>query len=66
MCCLLKDMFWLKGLAVDPINDTLYWSDVKNGTINYVSLKDPFLTSNVLIYFEDETPRSIALDVCRG
>lgn len=56
----------MKGLAVDPINDTLYWSDVKNATINYVSLKDPFLTSNVLIYFEDETPRSIALDVCRG
>ncbi|KAL3275482.1 hypothetical protein HHI36_020242 [Cryptolaemus montrouzieri] len=55
----------VQGLAVDPIEDILYWTDTKNHTINYLSLKEERPQTQYLFIFEEEKPQDIAIDVCR-
>lgn len=54
----------VQGLAIDPIEDILYWTDAYNRTINYVSLQDGQKEVKNLFAFNDERPQGIAIDVC--
>lgn len=54
----------IQGLAIDPLNDVLYWSNPKNRAINYISLKNPE-KSGVFMSFKDEQPQDLAIDSCR-
>ncbi|XP_050300833.1 protein cueball [Anthonomus grandis grandis] len=53
------------GLAVDPIEDVLYWTDSTNKAINYAKLNSSVLEPKLLFDFSDATPQDIAIDVCR-
>ncbi|KAJ8970446.1 hypothetical protein NQ317_000660 [Molorchus minor] len=55
----------VQGLAVDPINDLLYWTDAINRSINYVPLNETSYNSELLFFFEDEYPHAIAIDICK-
>ncbi|CAG9770679.1 unnamed protein product [Ceutorhynchus assimilis] len=55
----------VQGLAIDPIEDILYWTDSVNKTINYVYLNDSLFEPKLLFQFTDVTPQDIAIDVCR-
>ncbi|KAJ8940871.1 hypothetical protein NQ314_010549, partial [Rhamnusium bicolor] len=55
----------VQGLAVDPLNDMLYWTDAINRTINYVPLNETSYESKLLFAFDDEYPHAIAIDVCK-
>ncbi|KAJ8957578.1 hypothetical protein NQ318_020618, partial [Aromia moschata] len=55
----------VQGLAVDPINDLLYWTDAINRTINYVPLNETSYESKLLFSFADEHPHAVAIDVCK-
>ncbi|VEN33587.1 unnamed protein product [Callosobruchus maculatus] len=57
----------VQGLAVDPIDDILYWTDAINHTINYVHLNGTFYESKPLFVFDDEEkrPHSIVVDICK-
>ncbi|KAJ8924992.1 hypothetical protein NQ315_001157 [Exocentrus adspersus] len=53
------------GLAVDPINDLLYWTDAINRSINYIPLNETSYESKELFFFQDEYPHAIAIDICQ-
>ncbi|XP_044754635.1 protein cueball [Coccinella septempunctata] len=55
----------VQGLAIDPIDDILYWTDMKNKTINFISLKDDNPQTQILFAFEQAWPQDIAVDICR-
>lgn len=55
----------VKGLAIDPITDILYWADSLNKSIKYISLKDPLHESKVFLQFDNQNPHGISIDVCR-
>ncbi|XP_022920314.1 protein cueball [Onthophagus taurus] len=55
----------IQGLAIDPLNDILYWSNPFNKTINYISLADPN-DFGVFMTFVDESPQDLAIDSCRS
>ncbi|XP_045461847.1 protein cueball [Harmonia axyridis] len=55
----------VQGLAVDPIDDILYWTDFKNRTINFLSLKDDNPQGKILFAFDEASPQDIAVDICR-
>ncbi|XP_057653327.1 protein cueball [Diorhabda carinulata] len=54
----------VQGLAIDPLDDVLYWSNAINHTINYISLNDSTHDSKEFILFKDVVPHAIAIDVC--
>ncbi|KAF7274916.1 hypothetical protein GWI33_012422 [Rhynchophorus ferrugineus] len=55
----------VQGLAIDPIDDVLYWTDSVNKTINFVKLNDTDFEPQLLFAFSDVVPQDIAIDVCR-
>lgn len=61
----LKGCFFFQGLAIDPIEDVLYWTDSVNKTINFVKLNDTDFEPQLLFAFSDVVPQDIAIDVCR-
>ncbi|CAH1102545.1 unnamed protein product [Psylliodes chrysocephalus] len=55
----------VQGLAVDPLEDVLYWTDAFNHTINYVRLNGTTtFDSKEYKVFDDKYPHAIAIDVC--
>lgn len=56
----------VQGLAVDPIEDVVYWTDQDRQTINYLKLNDTDPKPQVLLYFNNSgvRPRGITIDVC--
>lgn len=55
----------VQGLAIDPIEDVLYWTNSFNKSINYVYLNDSAFEPQILFKFSDVTPQDITIDVCR-
>ncbi|CAG9819376.1 unnamed protein product [Phaedon cochleariae] len=55
----------VQGLAVDPIEDVLYWTDAINHTINYVLLNETTFEPKEFLVFEEEVPHALAIDVCK-
>ncbi|XP_030021742.1 protein cueball isoform X2 [Manduca sexta] len=60
----------IQGIAFDPVTSLLFWTDAMDKTISWMSLKqDPKnkdLYGNILMKMDDEIPRGIAVDSCRG
>nr|XP_023027505.1 protein cueball-like [Leptinotarsa decemlineata] len=54
----------VQGLAIDPLEDILYWTDAINHTINYVSLKETPLESKEFLSFDETLPHALAIDAC--
>lgn len=57
-------MFFLQGLAVDPIDDVLYWTDGMSSAIFYVPLNETFIQSKTIL-LNDTIPHTLAIDVCK-
>lgn len=56
----------VQGLAIDPVTDTLFWTDNNNKSISSVRLDGSTeLGSKLVLEFDEETPKDIAIDVCR-
>lgn len=51
-------------MAVDPIDNMLYWSDGNSSAIFYVPLNesDP---KSMRIELKDAKPRTLAIDICK-
>lgn len=60
----------VQGIAFDPMIETLFWTDGKTKSINWMSLmpgSNPDHVSNVLMNFTNgEEPKAITVDSCRG
>ncbi|CAG9794022.1 unnamed protein product [Diatraea saccharalis] len=59
----------IQGLAFDPVMSLLFWTDTNERSIFWISLKPGSkneLYGNLLIKMDDEMPRAIAVDSCRG
>ncbi|XP_068618209.1 protein cueball isoform X2 [Battus philenor] len=59
----------IQGLAFDPITSKLFWTDTNEKSIFWISLKPGSqndIYGNLLIKMDDEVPRAIAVDSCRG
>ncbi|CAH0398861.1 unnamed protein product [Chilo suppressalis] len=59
----------IQGLAFDPVLSLLFWTDTNERSIFWISLKPGSkndLYGNLLIKMDDEMPRAIAVDSCRG
>ncbi|CAG4946883.1 unnamed protein product [Parnassius apollo] len=59
----------IQGLAFDPITSKLFWTDTNEKSIFWISLKPGSkndIYGNLLIKMDDEIPRAIAVDSCRG
>ncbi|XP_059053896.1 protein cueball [Achroia grisella] len=59
----------IQGLAFDPVNGLLFWTDTNERSIYYMSLmlgSKNDVYGNLLIKMDDEIPRAIAVDSCRG
>lgn len=54
----------VQGLAIDPFDDVLYWTNAINHTINYVKLSDQIHSSKEFIAYDDVSPHAIAIDAC--
>uniref|UniRef100_A0A1L8DJ11 Protein cueball n=1 Tax=Nyssomyia neivai TaxID=330878 RepID=A0A1L8DJ11_9DIPT len=56
----------IQGIAYDPLERTLYWTDAKNHRIYQAKFtEDDISTPSVFMEFTEEIPRGIAVDVCR-
>ncbi|GLV44881.1 cueball [Carabus blaptoides fortunei] len=55
----------VKYLAVDPVDDVLYWSDSANNRIMSISLNEPDAQPEPFMKFDHESPQGIAIDSCR-
>ncbi|XP_030765539.1 protein cueball [Sitophilus oryzae] len=55
----------VQGLAIDPIEDILYWTDSVNNTINYIKLNDSDSEPQLLFAFSNVIPQDVVIDVCR-
>ncbi|XP_018570175.1 protein cueball [Anoplophora glabripennis] len=53
------------GLAIDPIDDVLYWTDAINSTINYVAMNETLYESKEFLSFKHEYPHAIVIDICK-
>lgn len=59
----------IQGLAFDPVKGLLFWTDSNERSIYWISLKPGSKNNvygNLLIKMDDEIPRAIAVDSCRG
>ncbi|XP_013172306.1 PREDICTED: protein cueball [Papilio xuthus] len=59
----------IQGLAFDPVTKKLFWTDTNEKSIYWKSLKPGSKNDtygNLLIKMDDEVPRAIAVDSCRG
>lgn len=59
----------IHGLAFDPVKGMLFWTDTIDRSIYWISMKPGStndLYGNLLITMDDEIPRAIAVDSCRG
>lgn len=59
----------IQGLAFDPVNSLLFWTDTNERSIFWISLKPGYKNDkygNLLFNMKDEIPRAIAVDSCRG
>ncbi|XP_063892932.1 protein cueball isoform X2 [Helicoverpa armigera] len=57
------------GFTIDPIRAVLYWTDIAERSIFWISFKQGYKETdnkNLLIKMEDEIPRAIAVDICKG
>lgn len=52
------------GVAYDPVENVLYWSDTKNRQIHRWNLNDTKNKDTVWMTFGGEIPRGIAVDFC--
>ncbi|OWR44498.1 protein cueball isoform X1 [Danaus plexippus] len=59
----------IQGLTFDPVSGKMFWTDTNERSIYWVSLwprsKDS-IYGNLLMKMNDEIPRDIAVDSCRG
>ncbi|XP_059613656.1 protein cueball isoform X2 [Phlebotomus argentipes] len=57
----------IQGLAYDPLNRTLYWTDARNHRIYQATLDDDgnMGLPSIFMQFSEEVPRGIAVDICR-
>uniref|UniRef100_A0A6B2EE80 Protein cueball n=1 Tax=Phlebotomus kandelakii TaxID=1109342 RepID=A0A6B2EE80_9DIPT len=57
----------IQGIAYDPLNRTLYWTDAKNRRIYQAGMGEDGNVGipKVFMEFTEEVPRGIAVDVCR-
>ena len=59
----------IQGLAFDPVTGLLFWTDTNERSINSISLKPGSknnIYGNLLFKMDDEIPRAVAVDSCRG
>jgi hypothetical protein len=59
----------IQGLAFDPVKSLLFWTDTLERSIYWISLQPGSkndVYGNLLIKMDDELPRAIAVDSCRG
>ncbi|XP_063382367.1 protein cueball isoform X1 [Cydia fagiglandana] len=59
----------IQGLAFDPVQSLLFWTDFQKRSIYWIDLKPGSKNSdygNLLINLGDQLPRAIAVDSCRG
>ncbi|KAG7295780.1 hypothetical protein JYU34_020834 [Plutella xylostella] len=59
----------IQGLAFDPVTSKLFWTDARDRSIYWISLAPGSkndVYGNLLIKMDDEIPRAIAVDSCRG
>ncbi|XP_017777561.1 PREDICTED: protein cueball [Nicrophorus vespilloides] len=54
----------VQGLAIDPVEDVLYWTDAIHKTINGISLNKKG-ESSTLLHFAKEVPQDITIDSCK-
>uniref|UniRef100_A0A6P7FUE3 Protein cueball n=1 Tax=Diabrotica virgifera virgifera TaxID=50390 RepID=A0A6P7FUE3_DIAVI len=54
----------VQGLAIDPVEDVLYWTKALENTIGYVRLNSSEHIPEDFITFTDTAPHAIAIDVC--
>ncbi|XP_055688148.1 protein cueball [Lutzomyia longipalpis] len=57
----------IQGIAYDPLDRALYWTDAKNHRIYRATYAEDgsISTPSVFMQFTEEIPRGIAVDVCR-
>ncbi|XP_073946899.1 low-density lipoprotein receptor repeat domain-containing protein cueball isoform X3 [Choristoneura fumiferana] len=59
----------IQGIAFDPVESLLFWTDTNERSIYWISLKPGSkndVYGNLLIKMDNEIPRAIAVDSCRG
>ncbi|KAJ8703962.1 hypothetical protein PYW07_013256 [Mythimna separata] len=59
----------IQGLAFDPLTEKLFFTDMKERSINWFSFKPGFenkVYGNLLIKLDEGIPTDIAVDSCRG
>ncbi|CAH1638564.1 unnamed protein product [Spodoptera littoralis] len=59
----------IQDVAFDPAKELLFWTDLYERSIYWISLKhryENYVSGNLLFKMDDELPRSIAVDSCRG
>ncbi|KAJ8712591.1 hypothetical protein PYW07_005433 [Mythimna separata] len=56
----------IHDLAFDPATDVLFFTDTKEQTINWVSLKKRYDNGNILLQMYDRIPSNVAVDSCNG
>ncbi|CAG9830420.1 unnamed protein product, partial [Diabrotica balteata] len=54
----------VQGLAIDPVEDVLYWTKALENTIAYVRLNSSEHFPETFMAFTDIAPHAIAIDVC--
>lgn len=59
----------IQDLTFDPVEGKLFWTDTNERSIFWISMKPGSKNNdygNLLIKMDDEIPRAIAVDSCRG
>ncbi|KAJ8708059.1 hypothetical protein PYW08_010425 [Mythimna loreyi] len=57
----------IRGIAFDPVTETLFFSDTKEKSINWIPVKSGSNEyGNLVIKIDDGIPTDIAVDSCRG
>lgn len=56
----------IQGMAFDPLNRTLYWTDAKNNLIYQMNVDGKDAEPSILLKLDEtKRPHGIAIDVCR-
>ncbi|XP_039755453.1 protein cueball [Pararge aegeria] len=58
----------IQGLTIDPVTGKMFWTDTNERSIYWISLwpRSKNIYGYLLIKMDDEIPRDIAVDSCRG